>query len=172
MGVETIALAGLGLSAAGAVTGAMGAYNKSKSDKAAYNYQAAVQRNNAQLAEWQAQDALSRGQQVENQQRHKTAQLKGTQRALMAARGIDLNEGSALNILTDTDFMGDIDALVIRDNAAREAWGFRQNAQGARDDASLLSSRADAESPGFAATSSLLGSAGSVASSWYNYKKG
>lgn len=160
----------LAMQAFGAATSAYGAYNSSKSAGAAYAYQAQVQRNNAQAAEWQARDAITRGQQDENRHRLKAAQLKGTQRASMAARGIALDEGSALNILDDTDFMGDMDALVIRDNAAREAWAYREKAKGNLADSFLMQGRAAAESPGAAAAGSLLTSAGNVASNWYAYK--
>lgn len=158
---------GTGLQVAGMASGAFGAYNQSKAAKQSYEYQAAVQRNNAQIAEWQAADATSRGQKAEQAQRLKVAQLKSSQRAGFAARGIALDEGSPLNILNDTDYMGELDALSIRDNAAREAWGHRMQGANAGSDASMLSARAGAESPNSAAVSSLLTSGGAVASSWY-----
>jgi hypothetical protein len=161
---------GTGLQLAGAVTNTMGAYSKSKSDKAAYEYQAAVNRNNSTLAEWNARDAITRGQKAEQQQRLKTAALKSTQRASFAARGMALDEGSPLAILDDTAFMGEQDALTLRDNAAREAWGYRVQAGNYASDAGMLSTRADAESPLKAGASSLLSNAGAVASSWYNRK--
>lgn len=167
---SSLATASLGLQAVGGVTSAMGAYSQSKGTKAAYEYQAAVNRNNATLAEWQARDAITRGQRSEQTQRLKTAQLKGSQRARLAANGVAVDEGSALNILNDTDFMGEADALTIRDNAAREAWGHRNQAAGYASDASMLSARAAAESPFKAAAGTLLTSAGSVANSWYRYK--
>lgn len=167
---SSLATASMGLQVAGGITSAAGAYGQSKATKAAYNYQAAVSRNNAQIAEWQAQDALTRGGKAEQSQRLKTAQLKGTQRATLAARGVAIDEGSALNILQDTDYMGELDAATIRDNAAREAWGHRNQAAGYTSDASMLSNRAAAESPLRAAGTSLLTSAGSVASSWYSRK--
>jgi hypothetical protein len=167
---STLANASLGLTAAGAGMSVMGAYGKAGSTQAAYEYQAQVAQNNAIAAEWQAQDAITRGQVAEARQRMNTAQLKGTQRASLAARGLDLGEGSALNILTDTDYMGELDALTIRDNAAREAWGYRENAKGAMSDAAMMRMRASAESPAMAATGSLLSGATSVASSWYGLK--
>jgi hypothetical protein len=160
----------MGMQVAGAVTSAQGAAQQSQATKAAYEYQSAVSSNNAQLAQWQAQDALQRGAQAEQQQRLKTAQLKGSQRARLAANGVALDEGSALNVLQDTDYMGGQDAMTIRDNAAREAWGYRTQAGNYASDASMLQSRADAEDPDRAMFGSLLGSAGSVASSWYKRK--
>lgn len=166
----TLANIATGLQVAGAVNGVIGAYNQSKANKAAYEYQAAVQRNNAQIAEWQAQDAITRGQKAEQSQRLKVAQIKSSQRAGFAARGIALDEGSALNILNDTDYMGNLDALTLRDNAAKEAWGYRTQGANASNDAAMLTARANSESPMGAAASSLLTGAGAVASSWYNRK--
>jgi len=79
---------------------------------------------------------------------------------------VALDSGSALNILEDTDYMGEQDALTVRNNAAKEAWAYRNQAAGALSDSSMLQSRANAESPGMAGFSSLLTSAGSVASRW------
>lgn len=154
--------------AAGAGVSAMGAYRQSEATKAGYEYQSAVNRNNAIIAEWQAQDALQRGQTAEQRQRLKAAQLKGSQRAALAARGVALDEGSPLAILQDTEFMAEQDALTIRDNAAREAWGYRTQSRNYTNDASMLNARADAESPFGAAATTLLTGAGTVASHWYN----
>lgn len=159
---------GAGLQVAGLVSGVFGATNQSKATQQAYNYQATVNRNNAQVAEWQAQDALQRGAKAEQAQRLKVAQLKSAQRAGFAARGIALDEGSPLNILNDTDYMGELDALTIRDNAAKEAWGARTQGANYSSDAAMLGARADAESPLGAGFSTLLTGAGTVASSWYN----
>jgi hypothetical protein len=179
MGIETLAsslLPTLGAAApalqlAGAVTGAAGAYSSSQGAKAAYEAQAQVAANNAVIAGWQADDATMRGGKSATASRAKTLQLKGDQRAAMAANGIDLSVGSAQEILTDTDYFGQIDANTIVDNAAREAWGYRSQAANFGADASLLRSRADAESPWKAAGASLLTSAGKVASSWYGAEK-
>lgn len=163
----TIAAVATGLQIAGTVTSTYGAYQKSKAEKQAYEYQSQVARNNAMLSEQQAQDAIARGQSAEARQRMKTAQLKGSQRASLAARGISLDEGSALNILDDTDYFGELDAMAIRENAAREAAGFRQQGWNYTSNAGMLRARADMESPSGAAFTSLLSGAGSVADSWY-----
>lgn len=164
----TMGQIGTGLQIAGVVSGVMGSANQSKATQQAYDYQAAVNRNNAQVAEWQAQDALTRGAKAEQAQRLKVAQLKSSQRAGFAARGVALDEGSPLAILQDTDYMGELDALTIRDNAAKEAWGARMQGANYAGDASMLSARAGAESPSGAALNTLLTGAGAVASSWYN----
>lgn len=160
----------LGMLAAGTAMATSAAYNKSKADKAAYEYQSQVAKNNAQLAEWQAQDATMRGQTAEGVQRSKTAQLKGAQRASLAARGLALDEGSPLDILTTTDYMGERDALTIRDNASREAWALREQGKGNTANASLLAARAGAENPLMSGATTFLTSGGSVASSWYGMR--
>lgn len=156
-----------GMQVAGLATGVFGSYDKSKANQAAYEYQSSVNKNNATMAGWQAQDALQRGATAEQNQRLKTAQLRSSQRARLAANGVIIDEGSALNLLDDTDFMGERDALTIRDNAKREAWGARVQASNYSNDAAMLSNRADAESPLGSAASTLLTGAGTVADSWY-----
>lgn len=163
-------MAMMGMQVVGAVGQASAARQQSKDNQAAYESQAAVSRNNAMIAEWQARDALQRGARSEQQQRLKTASLKGSQRARLAANGVALDEGSALNILDDTDYMGEQDALTIRDNTAKEAWAHRNQASGYTSDSSMLSARAGAEDPNGAMFGSLLTGAGQVASSWYSRK--
>ena len=165
-----MASAAQGMQIAGTVAGAYGAYNQSKATKQSLEYQSAVARNNAEYSESQARDAIRRGQVAENDVRRRTAQLEGSQRARLAANGIDLGEGSALNILLDTDYFGEMDALNVRDNASREAAGLRTQSSNQIGNANLLDARAGMESPMGAAATTLLTGAGAVASSWYRNK--
>jgi hypothetical protein len=171
MCIETI-IGGIGKAApamqlAGTVMGGMSAYNSSKSAKGAAEGQAQVARNNAVIAGWQADDALARGDRQASLVRGKAKLLKGRQRATMAANGVDLGVGSALNILDDTDYFGEIDAGTVKDNAAKEAWALRQQVKGFDYEAGAAKARADSEDPWMAASTSLLTSAGRVADRWY-----
>lgn len=145
--------------------GAMGAYQQSAATKASAEYQSQVARNNAISAEYQAQDAIKRGEVAEAEQRRKTMMLKGTQTARLAANGIDISEGSPLQILSDTDWMGEQDALTIRDNANREAWGYRVQGQNSTSNSTMLKARSEAENPLLAAGTTLLNGSGTVADS-------
>lgn len=156
---------------AGAGASAVGASNSAKAQQAGLNYQADVAANNAQIAEWQAQDAIRQGQVQEQQSRLQYAATKGTQRAALAANGVALDEGSAVDILASTDYMNEMDAATIQANAARSAWGYRTQGANYSDNATALRAGAGAVSPGSAAGLSLLGSAGQVAGSWYQYSK-
>ncbi|MFJ1336758.1 hypothetical protein ACIKP7_01300 [Pseudomonas caricapapayae] len=84
---------------------------------------------NAQFANQAADDAVARGEFESDQQRLQTRAAIGSQRAGFAANGVDVNSGSAAEIQDDTAALGELDALTIRNNAAREAWGYRTQAQ-------------------------------------------
>lgn len=168
---STAASVALGLQVAGTVGSALSAYSKAKAENAFTSYQAAVQRNNAELAERQARSALVAGARDEVNSRLRQAALTGKQRASYAARGIDLTEGSALNALTDTELMGTSDALTIRDNTNRTAWGYRANAAMSEADADILEARSRRTSPLSSAFSTLLTGATGVAGNWYQLSK-
>lgn len=147
----------------------MGAMNKADGQKATLGYEAAVADNNARVAEYQAQQAQAIGAQQEQTSRLETAQVFGAQRASLAANGIDLGQGSATDILTTTAHTGEVDALTIRDNAARTAWAHRVQAQNDTNNAAVTRASASAIDPTMAGVTSLLGSASSFASA--SYKK-
>jgi len=167
---STLSAFGLGAQVAGGVGSAYSTYNKSKGEKAGYEYQSQVTRNNAQLAEWQAQDALERGAKTKQNIQLKKAGLRGRQEAVLASRNVALDEGSALNILTDTDLMGARDEAAAMDNANKEAWALRNQAAGYRSNADFLQYRADSQSPFLDTLGSALTSTGRVASSWYTMR--
>lgn len=167
---KTLATASNYASAFGVGLQAYGAYQKGVATETAYDMQSQVEQNNAAYAEQQARDALDRGQEAVRNKRLETKQLKGSQRAALAANGIDLSQGSALNILTDTDLMGAHDAEVLRMNAAREAYGHQVNAGNDRANAALYGYRSSAENPALNAGTTLLMGAGSVAKQWYSSK--
>lgn len=153
---STLAQAGFYSSVVGSYSGALGSVANAISTRRTAN-------TNAQLAEQQAADAVARGQSAEFASRLKTANLKGRQTAELAAHGVSLDSGSPLDVLTTTDVMGAADAATIRDNAAKEAWGFQAQAANYKAQAATAN-------PFAAGIGSLLGSAGTVASKWYRYK--
>jgi hypothetical protein len=95
----------------------------------------------------------------------------GTQRATLAGRGISLEEGSALNILSDTAYLGEQDALTVKDNTAKNVWAAKVQANNQTSNAGLHQMQADNQNPLLAGTSSLLTGAGQVAHNWYYLKK-
>lgn len=97
---------------------------------------------NARLLDLSAEDALLAGQHEEQRARLATERLKSSQRVAFAANGIDMAEGTALNVMTGTDLMGEVDVQTIKANAARSAFGYRTQAVGARGDATLRRAQA------------------------------
>lgn len=94
------------------------------------DFQGAQLDSNSIIARMQASRALQVGGINENRSRIATRQLIGTQRANMAAQGIDVNRkgDSSIDVQADTAGLGELDALTIRNNAALAAWGFNVQA--------------------------------------------
>jgi hypothetical protein len=148
---------GMDLSFLGAMAKAVGTYNSADARKRALQ-------NEGQIAEYQAQIARANTDQQEADSRLRAAGLFGAQRAQLAANGVDLGSGGALDILQSTQQMGAHDASVIRDNGTRKAWAMQQ---GAAVDRSV----ADSMNPLQDAMGSLIADAGSVNKAWYRWKK-
>lgn len=161
----------MGSSVMGMASGAMGSYYGARSQKSALQFQATMADTNARIAELSAQSALAGGHQQIAAQTMRAGQVKGAQRAAMAANGIDLGEGSAGEVQASTDILKEIDKNTLEANAIRSAWGYRTEAVNANNQALMSRASASGISPGGAAFTSLLGSAGSVAQSWYGFKK-
>lgn len=141
------------LSGVGMAMSAYGSYQQSRAQQAQLNYQ-------AEMADLQAKDAISRGEDESIELGRRARQLRGEQEATMAARGLDISSGSPLDILRQTDYFGIVDQTQARNNARREAAGFQQQAAGSRAAASSIN-------PLFEAGGSLLSGFGQVASQWY-----
>ncbi|WP_291774273.1 hypothetical protein [Castellaniella sp.] len=155
---------------------------------------------NAKMAELGAQSALLTGQNQVMQQTLRAGQVAGTQRAVMAARGVDLGEGSAAEVQASTEMMKDIDTHTIQYNAMGQALGYREQgmnaklqsgvqamnvqsnaemgalsqrsqAVGLNATGAMESASAEGISPAGSAAGTLLTSAGKVAQSWYRYQQ-
>lgn len=120
------------IAAFSALTMAGASYSGAADQSQAIRTQGAIQSQqlstNAQLARMQADDAKNRGE-IEAQKRARQgAKDQGSQRANLAAQGIDVNTGSAADIQTDTGRAAATDVATIRSNAWRSAWGFNVEA--------------------------------------------
>jgi hypothetical protein len=157
-GLTAMQALALGATVGGTVMSAASAYQQG---------QAAEQtaKNNAQMAEYAAQDAQRRGEEEALAVQRKGAALKSSQRVGLAARGLDLGYGTAADLQDQTDFFTASDVATTRTNAAREAWNMRARGQGM-----LAQGRADALNAQNQAVGSLLGGAGAVSDRWYRYR--
>lgn len=169
MGIE--ASAGTALQGFGAGFSAIGAYTQAKNQQASLTAQAQTEANNATLDQWQADDAIARGNTAVDQAQLQYAQTKGATRTALAANGVDLSVGSAANTINDVDYAAAVDVATIKNNAAREAWGYTMQAKQATQRSALASSASDQTSPWLSAGTSLLTSATRASSMWYRNSK-
>lgn len=158
--------------AASVVMSAMQAKNAAAAQQGEAKYNAAVARNNATMAEYKAQDAISRGKAAEEEHSRKVAGLIGTQRNTMAAHGLDLSEGMPLDIMSDTELLGSLDQKTIRLNSEKEAWASRVEASNFNSQASMFDTQAKNSNPSKAFSNSLLVGSLSAASKWYSMGQG
>lgn len=163
-----LAAAALAVTAVGVGVQAYGAYQETKAQNAAAEYNARILENNAQVARYQAADAKQRGEVAEKQFRLRLSQEKGAQRALYGASGAVVDSGSALDVLEDTAAFGEFDALTIRHNAVLEAYGHETQSQNYVSQANL--SRMQKRSAGFSAASTLLTGGSSLLNQGATYK--
>lgn len=155
--------AGLGLSAVGAYQGAQGQKNMAR-------YNAAIADNNAKLSEYEAQDALRRGDEEAAAIRRNADMLKGSQRASMAARGLDLAEGTAQELQDQTDFFSLTDQTTARNNAQRQAWSARNMGANYRSEAGMQRVTASSISPMLSGAGTFLSGVGAVSDRWSKTK--
>lgn len=148
--------------------GGMGAVQQAQATAASNRYNAQVQDMNATLSERQAKDALERGADEEQRKRQQVQALLGQQQAAMAANGVDMSFGSPLDHLVDTSVMGELDALTIRTNSARESYDYRVQAVNQRAGATMNRMSADAALTGgyLDAMGTILGGASKAYTSY------
>lgn len=132
-----MAAAGAILAGVGIGLGVIGTKKQERAAKAAgeaegqaYDYKAAVAGYNADLARMQAGletqvgDRNARISQIQGSERLEGAKAK------YAAGNIDTSSGSANTVLNDIDSFNKFDVLTIRNNAARQAWNYMNQAAG------------------------------------------
>ena len=136
----------------GAVTSGVGSYFSALGQKNSLNFQAEMDQANALHAAdagtTQAANVLQKG-----------AQVMSEQRASFGANGVDINDGSAAQVIASTDVDRHIDANTTINNAMQEAFGYRTSAI-------MKKAAASAISPATAGITTLISGASSVASQW------
>lgn len=174
-GVANAALAvGVVGGIAGSAIGAVSSYSQGKQQQAMYNYEAQVAEENAKIAQKNAATERQTGIEEARLQRIKTLQAIGSQKTAMAANGMDVTQGTSLDIIEDTAAMGELDALQIETNYERKALAYEQTANNYSNQANLdvitgknayKTGKINAVTEGLNGVSKL----GSVASKWVGF---
>lgn len=164
--------ANLALGAAGSAFSLIGALTKANNTVTADNAQANQLQTNAVNAEQAAASAVTTGIAQAGNTETKGAQTAASQRAAMAANGIDVTAaGTAQNVQKSTQYITDQNVQTINANAARAAMGYTQQEQSDITNSAAYRAAAASVSPTMAGATSLLTSASSVASNWYRNQR-
>lgn len=172
------------ISIAGAIGQIAGAYYGAKaqqyqldSQAMSLQFQKDIAGINARQAEVTAQSILQAGEKQSASLTMKYGKAKGSQRAAMAASGGVIGEGSYQAVEATNDLMKEIDVLQINANTVRAAENARTQGQNYKTQASMLgisannlSASSQSINPIAAASTSLLTSATSYASTIYRDK--
>lgn len=121
--ITSTLMSGTGLRLVGSGLQAYDAYQQGQDEQAAL-------RENARRAQLEAQDALARGAEQAALARMKGSRVIAAQKTAIGASGVDAGVGSAVQLMADSRIQSEMDALTIRNNAIREAYGMRSQALG------------------------------------------
>lgn len=119
-----------GMGAVNSVGQGVGGYLSSSGERNLY-------RQDAAFAEMQAQDAMKRGDYEAMRLLSDARRLAGQQKVGFAASGVKSGVGSAAKTVEDTATLAAMDAAMLKNNAAREAFGYKTKAIDSRLRASL-----------------------------------
>lgn len=147
-----MAAAAVPMIAGGGIVGAYGSYESGKANRD-------LLRHNAEVSRMQAEQAIEGGESKAGVEDTKHSLIGGAQLAQYAGQGVVANAGTAGQVEGATQAMGEYDKLLVRTQAARQAWGLNTQAQDYENQAEL------AYRGGITgAVSSLLGAGGQAAS--------
>ncbi len=125
MGADPISLMLMASAAVSATGNILGGFSEANTA----NAQSQIARNNSLIAQQNARYAMASGEQNAANEGLKTRADVGSLKAGQAAGGIDVNTGSAVDVRESKSETGLLDALTIRSNAARQAYGQDLEAQ-------------------------------------------
>lgn len=126
----------------GSAISAYGQMQAANAAGAAYDFDAMQATQNAKIATQKQQWAAELGDQDAAASQMGTAAKIGSIKANQAASGVEVGTGSNADVITSAREIGMLDALTIRSNAAREAYGYEVEAYSNRSQAAMSTSAA------------------------------
>lgn len=112
--MQALMIVGTVMSAVGALQSAAAQQQAAENQAAAARYNAQVQENQATVARYNAESAGQQAAAKEEMQRRRFAALQAQSRAGLAQSGVDIDSGSAKDLLTQNEINNELDALTIR----------------------------------------------------------
>jgi hypothetical protein len=164
MGVEVA----IGAAVVGGLFSAYSAVQQGQAAAAQAAYQSQVAQNNALIAKQNATYARQSAEVKAVQTQYKTAALIGSIRAAQAANGLDVNEGTNVDVQAGADVLGKLDEKNIRIAGEREAYGYETQAMNFQASRGLYDFQGDMASRSIIPNviGSFIGTAASVGSKW------
>lgn len=164
--------AGPALQVVGSVVSAFGALQAGQAQAGAAKFNSAVSKRNAAISRQNAQIVMQSGEAQAGIQEQKTRAVAGATKTNQAASGVDVNSGSAVDVQSSQAALGELDALTVRSNATREAYGYKvkatnEDAQSNLDD---YEAKNDIQGSQIGAVGTFIGGAGDAASSYAQFK--
>lgn len=159
---------GMGATLAGGILGAVGAKTTAADTQNMYNYQAGVAKINSQIDLQNADYARNQGEIQATQFGLKEAAQEAGIKSAQSASNIDVNSGSSVAVQQSQRQLGQMDLTQIRSNAAKTAYDFDVKSTMDLNQSTLdiMGGQNAITAGNIQATSSIIGSVGSVASKW------
>jgi hypothetical protein len=159
MGFDPVSLGliGAAVSAGGSVMGGL-------SQASASHYQAEVARNNAQTEAQNASHASAATADAAEQQSLKGANRQAAVKGALAANGVDVNSGSAVNVEASDREQAKLDTLNTESNGQQQVYGYRVQSGNFNAQSGLDQQQADQAPVGaaFGALGSLASNASAI----------
>lgn len=122
---KALTYASAGVSALSAISGA---FTQSAAYRAQGDIESTISRINANIANLQSSEALEAGDIAASRAKLKYDQEAGSVLSSQGASGVDVSSGSSALVRNSIRFSGAQDALTIRNNAQRQAFGYKTQA--------------------------------------------
>lgn len=163
---------GIALGAGNAALGAYGALQSAHAQSAAAKYNAAIATENANVEAQNAQIAGQAGAQQAGMESMKGRAALGELKANQAAGNVDVNSGSAVSTQMSERELSELDALTVRSNATKQAYGYEVQSENQKAQAALdtYEAQQDIQAGNVNAVSTFLGSASSTANKWARFQ--
>jgi len=152
-----LGLIGAAVSAGGTIMGGISQQNM-------YNYQAKVASNNAIIAEQNAVYAAHAGDSQATQESLKEAEKGAKVKGALAANGVDVNSGSAVDVQESQREEGKLNTENVKANANLQVYGYRTQEASFKAQENLDKAAAENAVPGalLGATGGLLSNASAI----------
>ena len=158
-GASTIGTIASYAALAGAAASTIGSIQQGQSAANSAKYNSEIAANNETIANQNANYASAVGEQQAANQEQKNRSKLGAVIANQAASGIDVNSGSATDVQQSTAEVGQLDAMTIRANAAKQAYGYKVDAASSAAQSQLDKYQAKNDSTaGYVNAATVLGS--------------